>query len=52
DTSGPLTIAFFDDPSLFAPDLFHVGDTGHAVFTEATLPVFEEALRMAGIVPA
>ena len=52
DTSGPLTTAFFDDPGLFAADLFHVGERGHAVFTEATLPVFEQALRMAGIGPA
>jgi lysophospholipase L1-like esterase len=51
DTSGPLTTAFFDDPRLFAPDLFHVGDDGHAVFTHATLPYFEEALRMAGVEP-
>lgn len=33
-TRGRSSRAFFDDPSLFAGDLFHAGDDGHAVFAE------------------
>jgi lysophospholipase L1-like esterase len=51
DTSGSLSTAFFEDPSLFSPDQFHAGDTGHAVFGEASLPAFLDALEICGFEP-
>jgi lysophospholipase L1-like esterase len=45
-TRGRASAAFFDDPSLFAGDLFHAGDGGHRVFAEEAMPAFEEALSI------
>lgn len=33
-TRGRSSAAFFEDPTLFAGDLFHAGDGGHGVFAE------------------
>ena len=46
-TKGPVSTAFVDDESLFAPDLFHAGDDGHAVFAEGALPAMQAAAEMA-----
>jgi len=45
-TQGRVRTAFHEDRSLFAGDLFHAGDTGHAVFAEAALPAFEAAIAL------
>lgn len=45
-TKGRMSSAFWEDRSLFAPDQFHAGDGGHAVFAEETLPSFLAALEM------
>lgn len=47
-TSGPMSTAFWSDPSLFAGDQFHAGDAGHAVFAEQAMPAVRAALRIAG----
>lgn len=46
-TKGPVSTAFIDDESLFAPDLFHAGDGGHAIFAEGSLPAMEAAAAIA-----
>lgn len=46
-TRGHMVDAFWEDPSLFAPDLFHASATGHAAFAEAAGPAFEAAYRIA-----
>jgi lysophospholipase L1-like esterase len=43
---GRSSTAFFDDPSLFAGDLFHAGDEGHAIFAEDVMPAFEAAVAL------
>jgi lysophospholipase L1-like esterase len=45
-TQGRASRAFFEDPSLFAADLFHANDAGHVVFAEEALPAFEAALAI------
>ncbi len=47
-TSGRISTAFWGHPELFAPDQFHVGDEGHAVFAEEALPAVRAALAIAG----
>ena len=44
-TRGPVSTAFVD-VGLFAPDLFHAGDDGHAVFAEGAMPAMEAAMQM------
>ena len=46
-TRGRILTAFREDPSLFAGDLFHACDRGHALFAEEALPAFEAAVEMA-----
>jgi len=46
DSRGIMSTAFWEDRSLFAGDLFHAGDSGHGVFAEASIPVFDAALAM------
>jgi hypothetical protein len=41
-----MSSAFWEDRSLFAPDHFHAGDDGHAVFAEEAMPAFVAALAM------
>jgi lysophospholipase L1-like esterase len=41
---GRMTSAFWEDRTLFAGDLFHAGDRGHAVFAEEARETFEAAL--------
>jgi lysophospholipase L1-like esterase len=43
---GRMTSAFWEDRSLFAGDLFHANDRGHALFAEETRDAFEAALQM------
>ena len=44
---GRMVTAFWEDPSLFAADLFHASAGGHAVFAQAAAPAFEAAYRIA-----
>jgi lysophospholipase L1-like esterase len=46
-TKGRMSSAFWEDRSLFAPDQFHAGDEGHAVFAQEAMPVFLTAVAMA-----
>jgi lysophospholipase L1-like esterase len=46
-TGGRITSAFWEDRSLFAEDLFHAGDGGHAVFAREAWPAFEAAYLLA-----
>ncbi len=46
-TRGPISTAFWEDPSLFAADLFHASDEGHRVLAEETLPALRAALSIA-----
>lgn len=41
---GRSSTAFYDDPRLFAGDLFHAGDEGHAVFADDVMPAIEAAI--------
>jgi lysophospholipase L1-like esterase len=43
---GRMTSAFWEDRSLFAGDLFHANDRGHALFAEESRDAFEAALQM------
>ena len=45
-TRGRSSSAFFDDPSLFAGDQFHAGDTGHGVFAVDALEAMEAAIAL------
>jgi len=45
-TRGSIRTAFGEDPSLFGGDLFHAGDSGHALFAEAALPAVEAAVAL------
>lgn len=45
-TGGRVSTAFGEDESLFAPDLFHAGDTGHAVFAEEAMPAMHAAMAI------
>ena len=47
-TRGRISDAFWEDHSLFSPDLFHASDTGHRLFAEEAMPAFRAALRIAG----
>jgi hypothetical protein len=42
-----VSTAFVDDESLFARDLFHAGDDGHAIFAEEAAPAMEAAATIA-----
>jgi lysophospholipase L1-like esterase len=46
-TRGPISLAFWDEPSLFAADMFHAGDAGHALFAAESMPTFRAALALA-----
>ena len=46
-TGGRISTAFHEDTSLFADDLFHAGDTGHAVFAEEAQPAVDAAIAAA-----
>jgi len=46
-TKGRVSTAFVDDESLFARDLFHAGDDGHAIFAEEAAPAMEAAATIA-----
>ena len=46
-TRGRMSSAFWEDPALFAPDQFHAGDLGHALFAEEIAPSMEAALAAA-----
>lgn len=46
-TGGRISTAFYDDPSLFAGDQFHAGDSGHGVFAEELAPAFDAAVAIA-----
>lgn len=37
---------FYDEPDLWAGDLFHAGDVGHTMLAEEVLPAFEAALAI------
>ena len=41
-----MSSAFWEDRTLFAPDQFHAGDGGHAVFAEEAMPAFLTAVAM------
>jgi lysophospholipase L1-like esterase len=45
-TQSRVRSAFWDDPSLFAGDLFHANGAGHAVFAEAAHPAVEAAVAL------
>lgn len=45
-TRGRSSQAFFDDPSLFADDLFHAGDDGHAVFADDAREAIAAAIAL------
>ncbi len=45
-TKGRMSSAFWEDRSLFAPDQFHAGDGGHAVFAKEAMPAFLAAVAM------
>jgi lysophospholipase L1-like esterase len=45
-TKGRMSSAFWEDRSLFAPDQFHAGDGGHAVFADEAMRAFATALGM------
>lgn len=45
-TRGRSSTAFFDDPSLFAGDQFHAGDSGHGVFAADALEAMEAAIAL------
>ncbi len=45
-TRGRMSSAFWEDPALFAGDLFHAGDGGHAVFAEESEQAFDAALAL------
>lgn len=46
---GKMSTAFWEDPTLFADDQFHVSDEGHAIFAEQALPAVRAAIAMAGL---
>lgn len=48
-TLGRVSSAFWGDTSLFAADMFHAGDAGHAVFTEGALPAMRAAYQLARV---
>lgn len=50
-TLGKVRSAFHEDPSLFAGDMFHASDSGHAVFAEAALPALEAAVALSRAAP-
>jgi lysophospholipase L1-like esterase len=43
---GRMSSAFFEDPSLFAGDLFHAGDSGHEVFATSSQTALDAALAI------
>jgi lysophospholipase L1-like esterase len=45
-TKGRSSTAFFDDPGLFAGDLFHAGDAGHAIFAADAIEAVEAAIAL------
>ncbi len=49
ETRTHLSTAFFENPSLFCPDQFHAGDSGHEVFASVVIPAVDEAIRLGGI---
>lgn len=45
-TRGRSSTAFFEDPGLFAGDLFHAGDEGHAIFAADAIEAVEAAIAL------
>ena len=45
-TRGRSSAAFFEDPGLFAGDLFHAGDDGHAIFAADAMEAVEAAIAL------
>ncbi|HAX81048.1 MAG TPA: hypothetical protein DCY40_00575 [Actinobacteria bacterium] len=43
-TRGRSSTAFFEEPGLFAGDLFHAGDAGHAIFAADAIEAVEAAI--------
>ena len=43
---GSASQRFYDEPDLWAGDLFHAGDVGHTMLFEEVLPAFEAALAI------
>jgi lysophospholipase L1-like esterase len=48
-THARVRWAFWEDRSLFAGDMFHAADSGHAVFAEAALPAAEAAVALSRV---
>ena len=42
-----MVTAFWEDQTLFGPDLFHASERGHALFAAETAAAFEAAYRIA-----
>ncbi len=45
-TRGRSSTAFFEDPGLFAGDLFHAGDAGHGIFADDAMEAVRAALAL------
>ncbi len=45
-TRGRSSTAFFEDPGLFADDLFHAGDAGHEIFADDAMEAVRAALAL------